>query len=303
MFKMNDHDQRTHAPTRKRLDDARLDGQAALSPDLVGSVVLGAGVGSVLYFSGSIFSALLTITRSSLGNIANLRLNEQSASTLVSGTIEQILVIISPIMLLILVSALVMTWLQVGFRVRFGEVLPDLKRIDPVRGAGRILGFEGLGRIGMGILKMIAVAAVLIPGIWGILKRSEEVGAATTTVGFTGLIPVGLLVMELILQSCGVLLIISSLDWAHRRWVHRRSLMMSQREVEDERKDLVGNPLMRRRRRETHKKILSERTFEPVSAVDLKAVDLKAVCQEAVHPEAAHREAARPEEGSRRDSR
>jgi flagellar biosynthetic protein FlhB len=269
MLQMNDHAERTETPTRKRLEDARMNGQAALSQDLVGSVVLGVGVGSVLLFSGSIFSALLTITRTSLGNFANLRLNPQDASSLVQRSIEQVLQIISPLMLLMLVSAIVMTWLQVGFRIRFGEVLPDLSRIDPVRGASTIFGFEGVGRIMMAVLKLVAIGAVLVPGIWGLLKRSEEIGSAMTTEGFVGLIPVGLMVMKLILQSCGVLLIISTLDWAHRRWVYRRSLMMSRREVEDERKELHGNPQIRLKRRDIHKKILSDRTLEPVSEVSL----------------------------------
>ncbi|MBT7130627.1 MAG: EscU/YscU/HrcU family type III secretion system export apparatus switch protein [Planctomycetes bacterium] len=270
MLQMNDHDERTETPTRKRLEDARMNGQAALSQDLVGSVVLGVGAGSVLLFSGSIFSAFLTITRTSLGNFGSLRLNTEAASGLVQRMLEQILQIISPLMLLMLVSAIVMTWLQVGFRIRFSEVLPDLSRIDPVRGASTIFGFEGVGRIMMALLKLVAIGAVLVPGIWGLLERSEEVGSAITTEGFVGLIPVGLLVMKLILQSCGLLLIISTLDWAHRRWVYRRSLMMSRREVEDERKELLGNPQVRRNRREAHKKILSDRALESVSEVSLQ---------------------------------
>jgi flagellar biosynthetic protein FlhB len=122
----------------------------------------------------------------------------------------------------------------------------------------------------MALLKLVAIGAVLVPGIWGLLERSEEVGSAMTTEGFVGLIPVGLLAMKLILQSCGVLLIISTLDWAHRRWVYRRSLMMSRREVEDERKELLGNPQVRRNRREAHKKILSDRALESVSEVSLQ---------------------------------
>jgi flagellar biosynthesis protein FlhB len=95
MLQMNDHDERTETPTRKRLEDARMNGQAALSQDLVGSVVLGVGAGSVLLFSGSIFSAFLTITRTSLGNFGSLRLNTEAASGLVQRTLEQILQIIS----------------------------------------------------------------------------------------------------------------------------------------------------------------------------------------------------------------
>ena len=262
IFQMTDHGEKTEAPTRKRLESARLEGRVALSADLVGSFVLTAGFGFLLFFSGSIFTAIFSGTRASLGSIGSIRITEQSSLQLLTGAMEHSLVILLPILMTIFAVAAVMTWLQVGLRIRTGEVLPDLERIDPIRALMNILGLGGLRRVGMGVLKLMAVGIVLVPGIWGLMGDSEVIRSAAAVAGYGSLAVIGTKLVELILQACGALVVVSAVDWAFTRWTYQRSLMMSPREVEDEKRELTGDPYLRRRRKQRHRKILAQRNPE-----------------------------------------
>jgi flagellar biosynthetic protein FlhB len=259
IFQMTDHGEKTEAPTRKRLESARLEGRVALSTDLVGSFVLTSGFGFLLFFSGSIFAAIFSGTRASLGSIGSIRLDEQTSLQLLTGAVEHSLVILLPILMTLFAVAAVVTWLQVGLRIRIEEVLPDLQRVDPIRALMNIVGLGGLRRVGMGVLKLIAVGIVLVPGIWGLMGDSEVIRSAAVVAADGSLAAIGAKLVELILQACGALLVVSAVDWAYRRWVYERSLMMSRREVEDEKREMTGDPHLKRRRKQRHRQILAKR--------------------------------------------
>ncbi len=270
MLLIQDHSEKTERPTNKRLEDARLEGRVALSQDLVGSCVLSAGFGLLLLFSGTIVSTVFHFTRSSLGNLASTHLDAVSASAVIQGAVEKVFALSLPILLLLFAIAAVMTWLQVGFRIRLQEIAPDLNRIEPLRQIRSIVGLDGLGRIVSAVFKVVAVSIVLVPGVWNLLTTWGARSGGEALHG-ESIAAVGVELLSLILQACGVLLIISAFDWGYRRWNYKRSLMMTRTEVQDEKKEMYGDPHIRRRRRSQHSRLAKSNQVEAVDAVTQRA--------------------------------
>lgn len=251
-----DHDEKSEAPSARRLEQARLAGKAAFSADLVGALVLIAGFCGILLFSSTIFVALSTTMSGILGNLSNTRVDGSTAGLFLYEVLEQVVVIAGPLLLLLLIVAGLSTWLQVGFRVRFAEIIPDVERVDPFRNGRRILGLEGFGKLAFGFLKIAAVGMVLWIGVRGMLFGPEaivDIGMSDPGIAWS---VAGDHLFWIFLKVCGVLLLISAADWAYRRWQYQKSMLMSRAEVKDENREVHGDPQIRRRRRQLHEQVL-----------------------------------------------
>lgn len=253
------HHDRTETPTARRLERARLEGKVALSRDLVGSLVMLAGFGGILILGASMYAILATTMEGVLGNLSSVRVDASTAILFLDDAIRTVILFAGPILLVLFVVAALSTWLQVGFRIRFAEIAPDLERIDPFTNARQIFSHAGFGRLAFGVLKITAVVLVLVHGMRGMVAGPEAVVGTGISDPAITLSVAGPRLLWIFIKICAVLLLISAGDWAHKRWQYRRSLMMSRREVEEENREAHGDPQVRRRRRELHGRLLEER--------------------------------------------
>ena len=253
------HDERTEAPTARRLERARIEGRTALSRDLVGSAVMLAGFGGILFFCATMYALLSTTVKVILGNLSSVKLDGSTAILLLEDAIKTVIVFSGPILLITFVVAVLSTWLQVGFQIRLAEIAPDLGRIDPFRNMRKIFSHEGFGRLAFGFLKISAVILVLVHGVRGMVVGPEAIVGTGISDPAIIVSTAGSRLVWLFITLSGVLLLISAGDWAHKRWQYRQSLMMSRTEVEDENREAHGDPLLRRRRRDLHEKLLVKR--------------------------------------------
>jgi flagellar biosynthetic protein FlhB len=172
-----------------------------------------------------------------------------------------------PILLALFLVALVSTWLQVGFRVRFAEIMPDFERIDPIKSARDIVGQSGFARIILSLVKITVVVLLLARGVSGMMFGPESLsslGLADPSAVWT---VAGTRILWIFIEVSCVLLFISGADWAFKRWQLHQSLLMSRREVQEEQREAHGDPLMRRHRRQMHSSLLHERKLTDISGV------------------------------------
>ncbi|MGE4619643.1 MAG: EscU/YscU/HrcU family type III secretion system export apparatus switch protein [Planctomycetota bacterium] len=267
MTQMQEHDDRTEKPTAKRLEKARRDGKAALSRDLVGSLVLLAGFAVMLLFGTTMFVAVSSMMDEILGNLASLRIDGSNAVLLLNTVIEKVFVIAGPILLALFFVALVSTWLQVGFRFRIAEIVPDFERLDPIKSAREILGQDGFGRMVFSFVKITVVVLLVARGVSGLLFGPESLvsmGLAAPSAVWSA---AGTRILWVFIEVSGALLFIAGADWAFKRRKYQQSLMMSKREVQEEQREVHGDPLMRRRRQQIHSNFTYERELPDVSDV------------------------------------
>jgi len=232
---------RTEQPTQRRLDEARRDGRVARSADLTAAIGALGAIG-VLVVAGPVLLGKLT---QMLGRMLTSAGAEQSQW---AGDIWQamggVVATLGLMLAALVVLAVGANVLQVGFVVSARPMRLDFGRLWST---GCLMSGRSAMRLLMTLAKIGAVGAVAYMTI-----TAEVANVIAATIGPIGELAgrAGQLVITLGLRVGLVLLALAGVDWLYQRWQHRRDLMMTRRELEDELKQTQGPGVTKRRQRD-----------------------------------------------------
>ncbi len=255
---MADSAERTIAPTPRRRQQARDEGQVAFSYDLASAALLIAGLVVLLALGGKLVLFFAQLTHAQLAGEAWV-----SATTAGADPADFVVhqfrslaydlgLLLAPILGLLIVVAAAVNLLQTGFLWLPSRLLPDWNRINPVAGLGRIFTTATIVRLAMGGLKMFIVSAV---AFWSLYARRDEV------LGLAGYEPQQI-AAELIditlwtsLKIATVLGVLAILDYAYQRWKFERDLRMTPQELREELESFQTDRQLLARRRSMQRQI------------------------------------------------
>lgn len=245
--------ERTEEATPHRLRLAREEGMVARSAELPSAFVLLAGVVTVAVTGRSVISGTMELLRLVLSQATTLDITRDPA--IVVMALRTLIGIVAPVAVVAFLSALASNLVQVGSRFVVTPIILDLRRIAlrPSRYFRRVLFSAEAGFA----LAALIVRTVLVAGIVVLNIRNELIVLA----GMVGaplvpaLLHVVALVFRIAVQTTVVLLLMGVADYLCRRLLHRKALRMSRKEVAEERRQLDGDPLVRRRLRERSREL------------------------------------------------
>jgi flagellar biosynthesis protein FlhB len=257
-------EERSEAPTPRRLEQARQQGQIAVSRELIGgAVALGTFV--VLVLQGpALLGELVAYLRLAFADAARIGVMDVSLRRAGKVLCVMLSVPLAAIVLVAIVVGLAQTrgaWSSARLRDgNRGKVL-SLRRV--FRREGFLLGL-------VGVLKLVALGAVS----WWVMR--PWIGAL---VGLSGNTPVnvlrafGKLAAQLAVRLAATLLIFGFIDYLWQRHRHRRALRMSPSEVRQEHKEHEGEPIWKMARRRLHRELVTESAWDDVARADFVLVD------------------------------
>lgn len=244
---MSGAEEKSFAPTVRKLRDARKRGEFARGKELVTAVVTATG-----------FATLLLLGPRTVGRFADiLRTFDWSqdlswdgwgrtaATQLAWAGLELVL----PMLLLLIVAATCTSIIaNGGFTVSATPVVPKLERLDPIKGFGRLFKLRGLVELLKGFVKLLVVGVIATI----VLRRELAILAQVPACG-TDCVP-GVVydaLVRLAANCCIAFLLLGMLDVGLQQWLFRRDMRMTRTEHKRDRKDTDGNPeLLARRRRD-----------------------------------------------------
>ncbi len=257
---------KSQEPTPHRRQKAREEGHVAKSQDLGSAVLLLAGVIALLWLGAALVDFLKDYTRSQLGGEAWLTADLGFATTQWNATVQGLGRVLLPIFGVVLLMAVVVNVAQVGFLFLPSKVVPDLKRLDPLKGLGRIFSVTSVARLGFGIFKIAIVASVAFWSLWA--EREVIVGLTALAVPQFAVYLVEILLWTSL--KIGVaLLILALLDYAFQYWKNERDMKMTPQEVREEMRNLEGDPQIVARRRAVQRQLAMSRMGEAVPRADV----------------------------------
>ena len=235
-----DGQEKTEEPTQQRLQKAAEEGQLLTSKEVMVFTTLAAGL--LLYMGLSPFFDI------GLGSWARLFVID-SAENLDTLGLAKVrygfwLVILATLIFGIpLMVVTVLTQAAVGglnFSNKAYTFKP--KKINPISGLKRIFSVKGLVELGKAVLKVVLLFAigglVILQQLPDITQLSaSSIGQSIQRVGAVFPLLVGALLIAL--------LVIAVIDYAWQRHTHKKSLMMTLKEVKDESKQTHGSPEVR----------------------------------------------------------
>lgn len=247
----NTSQQKTEAPSPRRLQDARKKGQVPKSRDLSAAIILLAALAAIVFVKDSMIMSMQRLLVEYFGAGFTVGLPAENLPQYMFGFLLRMAVIIFPVLALILVAALAANIMQVGILFAPEALQPKLERLNPVEGLKKIFSLRSLFELVKNVLKIVIVAAV----VYGVMKaRLPEMLLIyfKTPDQLLNLIAAAMLVAAF--AGGGVFFIISVFDFMYQRYEHIKNLRMTKQEVKDEHKQSEGDPLvkswLRRRQRE-----------------------------------------------------
>lgn len=260
-----DMGERTEAPTPRKMSEARQRGNVARSSDLAAAVDLIGAVILLIVFGASVLATFSGVLRRVLGeDMANL--DASAAAGLAVVALVRGLITAAPVLGAMLVVGILSHALQFGFLFTTQPLTPDLNRLNPISGFGRLFGRRNLVKTLVSGLKL---TVVLMIG-WMYLSGSvEEVVALPRLSAVAGLLLVGRLALELVAWLLAVLLAIGLADFLYQKWQHNQDLRMTKSEVKDERRSMDGDPQVKSKRLRMARQIAMHRIGQSVPKADV----------------------------------
>lgn len=254
-------DARTEAPSQRRREKARLEGQVALSAELNSSLALLAGVLALLLAGPMMAAVLLGGLQTDLRSLVVLDLTPTRVQAMFQDHALQALLIFGTIAGAVVAIGILANLLQVGWAPSPKLLAWKLERLSPARGLRRIFSITGLARGLYSIIKPVLIGVIA----WWLLssRMSDLMGAFG--VSLWDVVTLGWeIALHLALSIALALTALGLADYGLQRWRHEQSLMMTRQEKKEELKEEEIDPQVKQRLRRLQRERAQNRMLAEV---------------------------------------
>jgi flagellar biosynthesis protein FlhB len=259
--------EKTEAPTPRRKQEARNDGNVARSTDLTAAFMLVAAVLALNILGTNMIRAL--------GQTTSVLLNSEHLPnpTRTEGLGESIYysvfmfaVALGPIVLAITAVGLLASLGQVGFLLTLKPLEPNFGKLSPLKGISNLFSMRAGMRLVMSVFKVILIAGVAIWFVLGDMPHILHIAEMSVPQAFAAS---GTIVFGLAMKLALLLLVMAIIDYAFQRWQHEQDLKMSKQDVKEEMKRMEGDPMVKQRRTRVARQLAMQRIAQAVPKADV----------------------------------
>jgi len=262
----DDRDSRQLPASERKLRQARERGQVPRSREAPHAAALLAMMLAVFLYGPTFAERTMAQVRGALRFDPVTARDPSRAADLAGATALDALLATVPLLAVPLLAACAAT-LAVGGRVlSFEPVTPDLKRISPIAGLGRLFSVDSV----INILKLAGLATLVgLVGAWFVT------GGITRFAGYMSMaLPAALsgVATDLrggLLAASAVVVLAALIDGPVQVWRHHVRQRMTHQEARKELRESEGDPLLKARLRERQRAISRGRMLEAVPGADV----------------------------------
>ncbi|ATR22557.1 Flagellar biosynthetic protein flhB [Roseomonas mucosa] len=246
---------RTEAPTPRRLQKAREEGQVAVSREMAGFASLAC---AVLAASLALPAAGMSMLRSLQALLS--RSHAVLPAEALSGLGRDALLAVLPVAAAAALGAVAATLLQTGGLFSAKGLVPQLSRLSPLAGVKRVLGVEGAGQLLRALLKLGLVGLALWwnlddpTRLRSVMQASPAQLLAVAGEEMRGLATAAVLAFGLVALG----------DFGWERFRHLRRMRMSREDLKEEHKESEGDPHLKARQRQLRQQASRRRMMAAV---------------------------------------
>jgi flagellar biosynthetic protein FlhB len=258
---------KTEAPTPRRRQEAREQGNIARSPDLTAAVLL-IGTMMLLHYTGSSLAGALKSLVAETLSAATFRDLTLTSPTQVFIKIGLVVALaIAPLFGGVMFLAVVANVAQVGFNLNTKRLEPNLGALNPMKGLGKMFGGAGTAMtMAMSFLKLVLVGMTAYSAVHGRLHQI----IAVQQLSYMQIFGLGMEMTYSIAIRIGMLLLVLAIiDYVYQRIRIERDLRMTKQEVKEEMRRMDGDPLMKQRRRQLAQQMAQKKLKKEVPKADV----------------------------------
>ena len=268
LFQMaeNDQGEKTEDPTEQRRREARQKGNVAKSVDLNAACMMLAATGGLLFLGPEIAIGFARLLLSYLSGPPLLQIDRFGVAHDLRDLFYEVVGFAMPFLFLMFCTALLVNLGQIGFLFSTEALSLKWQRLNPVSGFQRIFSTAALAKFGISVGKIVVL--VVIAGLF-LMKRVPQLQGLGMSEPDVILGTLGSIILELAFQLALAMIVIALLDFSFQKWKHEQDLKMTKQEIRDEMKNMEGDPHIRQRRREAHRKLTQAKELNAVREADV----------------------------------
>ena len=260
MAEDTDKASKTEEPSGKRLADARAEGQVPKSPDIAPLLALTGTTSVILIYGGGILQNIMYALLPFIAHPDQIDVSGGGGSTVIMMILRAIAPI-TPIFAVAAIAAIVGNVGQTGFLWTPKRIQPDLSKLNPLAGFGRIFGAQGLVQSGKSFLKLILVGVTS----WLVLAPKIQAIQMMSGLSVVAILPAALdMIRPLVINVLVLMTAIAVLDWFWQRYSFLQNQRMTKQELKQEHKDSDGDPQIKGKRRQLQMARAKQRMMQNV---------------------------------------
>jgi flagellar biosynthetic protein FlhB len=262
-----DREDRTEAPTQRRLDEARREGRVPRSAELSSATLLLAGTLALGLAGGtSLAEYAVKLLHQGGGWLTADPMSLADASSLLGMVTRATLAALAPFIATVVAVTLLVNVVQARGTFSVEPLAPKWSRIDPLAGIGRLLSVESI----FALLKSLLKLSVLGFTTWVTLRHAwPEILSLTATGPGAILAVMRQLALKVATVTGLVFLALSGVDYAFQLWQHHKSMRMTKQEIIQEHRETEGDPQIKSRIRVLQRQMARKRMLSKVATADV----------------------------------
>ncbi|MCW7539742.1 type III secretion system export apparatus subunit SctU [Aquabacterium sp. A7-Y] len=262
--------QKTEAPTPRRLRDARRKGEVPKSRDwTAAAVLLALGVWLTLAGDATLEGLKALIARALQHDLRALQAGGSAAPLLGELVREALWLVLPPVALLLAVSLLA-AWVQVGALFSMEPVTPQLQRLSPTQGVKRLFSLQTVVELLKLVLKTVVLGVIVT--VIALATMPEFLRAHWLPLQALMPLATGSL-SQLLWPAVISFLAVAAFDLWFQRWQHLRQLRMTREEVKRDHREMEGDPMLKGKRRQLHEEIAMNSMLDKVRTATVVVVN------------------------------
>ena len=253
--------EKTEEPTGRRIEQAREQGQVPHSRELATFLVLVVAGATFWMMGGWFVQRSLVIMQKGFTVETPYMRNPDLMLPRLAEISGDALFVFSPLLGLLLVAAILPPFFLNAWVFSPKALVPDLNRLNPLSGFGRMFSWNSLMELAKAILKAALVGGVAAMLIW---KERDEIFGLLGEPLELGLAHAGHLVSFSFLILVATLVLVVAADVPFQLWQHFDKLKMTKEEVKQEMKEMMGDPHVKGRIRSLQMQAARKRMMSAV---------------------------------------
>lgn len=231
--------EKTEEPTGRRIEQAREKGQVPHSRELGTFLVLIAAGAAFWTMGGWFMQRSMAITHKAF-SIEPAFMHEPALMLPRLAEISgDALLVFAPLLAVLVLAAILPPFFLNAWVFSITALVPDLNRLNPLSGVGRMFSWGSLMELGKAVLKAGLIGGVAVIVIW---KQRDEIFGLLTEPLESGLVHAGQMVTFSFLILVATLVLVVAADVPFQLWQYFDKLKMSKDEVKQEMKEMMGDP-------------------------------------------------------------
>ncbi len=262
---MADDQEKTEEPTPKKIEDARKEGNVPKSQDASGVVTLFVAILAFLILFPFIAKHMILLFQYYF-SLMNSEIDKTSMIEIALVTIREFLFMVLPLAIAVAIAGVIAAFAQFGFLFTSKAVVPDFKKIDPVKGAKNLFSVKKMIEGTKVTLKSFTTLGIGFIFFFYSIKELP-------TVALFGLHDQLIWLKEKMIVTALVMLfvifIFAIIDVIIVRKQYFNGLKMSKQEIKDEMKNMEGDPLIKSKIRHIQMEASRKRMMAEVPNADV----------------------------------